>query len=300
VCESAKRVAATVPLREAYPIHADDETKAFVRYWFDRTNRRQLAALAQAINNVRDRCIRDVLWCGLSRLIITKQAGASLALDVAHSRPHKVIGKNVIRPIANFERAVRAVLAATPFKGQPRTPPATIKKADARRLPIRGSSVDVAICSPPYLNAIDYLRGHKFSLIWMGHSIEALRILRSTNIGTEVSAGADLDDVAISQALRRMGPLDRLSVRQRRLLARYVTDMDGALRELHRVLVKGGRAVLVIGDCTMRGVFVRNSGALVYLGRRHGFRSLAGDVDLCRRIAGTCHRRPPDVRDGCS
>jgi hypothetical protein len=63
------------------------------------------------------------------------------------------------------------------------------KRADARQLPIRGSSVDVAICSPPYLNAIDYLRGHKFSLIRMGHSIEALRELRSANIGTEADGG---------------------------------------------------------------------------------------------------------------
>jgi hypothetical protein len=35
--------------------------------------------------------------------------------------------------------------------------------------------------------------------------------------------------------------------------------------------VRGGRAVLVVGDCTMRGVYVRNSGALTYLGKHHGF-----------------------------
>jgi len=28
-------------------------------------------------------------WVGFSRLIVTKQAGASLAMDLAHSRPHK-------------------------------------------------------------------------------------------------------------------------------------------------------------------------------------------------------------------
>ena len=29
-------------------------------------------------------------------------------------------------------------------------------------------SVDLTVTSPPYLNAIDYLRGHKMSLVWMG------------------------------------------------------------------------------------------------------------------------------------
>jgi SAM-dependent methyltransferase len=271
VRDAAKRVASRMPLREAYPIDADDETQAFVRYWFDGTNRRQLAALAQGIRDVRSRRIRDVLWCAFSRLIITKQAGASLALDVAHSRPHKVSDKTVIRPIAQFERAVRTVLAVAPFKTEGRIARATIRRADARRLPIRASSIDIAICSPPYLNAIDYLRGHKFSLVWMGHSIGSLRRVRARNIGTEVSAGAKLDDAVISHALTHMGNLDGLPDRQKRLLGRYVADMDKALRELRRVLVKGGRAVLVVGDCTMRGVYVRNSGALAYLGKRHGF-----------------------------
>jgi tRNA G10 N-methylase Trm11 len=143
--------------------------------------------------------------------------------------------------------------------------------ADARQLPLDSSSIDIAICSPPYLNAIDYLRGHKFSLVWMGHSVDELRRVRATNIGTEVSTGADLEDPLMLHALKRMGDLDRLSDRQKRLLARYVADMDRTLGELHRVLVKGGRAVLVVGDCTMRGVYVRNSGALAYLGKRHGF-----------------------------
>jgi hypothetical protein len=35
--------------------------------------------------------------------------------------------------------------------------------------------VDLIFTSPPHLNAIDYLRCSKFSLVWMGHSIAALR-----------------------------------------------------------------------------------------------------------------------------
>jgi hypothetical protein len=272
VSDAANRLAAHMRIGKAYPFGADDETRKFVRYWFDRTNRRQLAALAQSIRAVRSRRVRDLLWCAFSRLIITKQAGASLALDVAHSRPHKVADKTVIRPNAQFEHAVRRILAVAPFKQNTNIPSATIKMADARRLPIRASSIHIAICSPPYVNAIDYLRGHKFSLVWMGHNVDALRRVRSTNIGTEVSKGARLDDSVISHALAHMGDLGGLPDRQKRLLGRYVEDMDKALGELHRVLIRGGRAVLVVGDCMMRGVFIRNSDAIVYLAKRHGFR----------------------------
>ncbi len=269
---AAKQEARYLPLRHAYPVEADEETRAFVRYWFDETNRRQLAALAQAISDVGIKAIRDLLWCAFSRLIITKQAGASLALDVAHSRPHRVSDKNLIRPLEHFLRTVGAMLAAAPFKAlEGRRPHATVKMADARDLPLDPSSIDVVVSSPPYLNAIDYLRGHKFSLVWMGHTVGELRRVRAGNIGTEVAAGVELEKPTITRALDRMGDLARLPPRQTGWLARYVADMDKAIGEMARVLVSGGRAVLVVGDLTMRSVYVRNSRALAYLGERHGF-----------------------------
>jgi hypothetical protein len=267
----AQATARCLRARDAHPVAADDETRQFVRYWFDLTNRRQLTGLARAISVVRARSVRNVLWCAFSRLIITKQAGASLALDVSHSRPHKVADKTVIRPFDHFLRAVDVVLAAAPFATDgERGEPATVRVADARNLPLPDESVDVVVSSPPYLNAIDYLRGHKFSLVWMGHLVGELRRLRASNIGTEASAGADVSTERVSKALSRMGRIERLPSRQRNLLARYVADMDATIGELARVLIRGGRAVIVVGDCTMRGVFVRNSGAIAQLARTHG------------------------------
>src|ERR1700692_4430690 len=95
---------------EAYPQHADSETRKFIRYWFDEYARRQLASLAEAIHRVRDDRVRDTLWCAFSRLIITKQAGASLAMDLSHSRPHRVFDHAPIKPLEKFIAAVHQVL----------------------------------------------------------------------------------------------------------------------------------------------------------------------------------------------
>jgi len=95
VLERAKNLFRTISAGDAYPRAKDAETRKFVRYWFDEYARRQLAALAVTISRVRDPDIRDFLWCGFSRLIITKQAGASLAMDLSHSRPHKSPGQTV-------------------------------------------------------------------------------------------------------------------------------------------------------------------------------------------------------------
>ena len=105
----------TIPQGEAYPQGADEETKSFVRYWFDVTNRRQLRALAESIKEVQNGSIRKVLWCAFSRLIIAKARGASWAMDLSHSRPHKVTDKPVFRPLAEFQNAVMRVLDNAPF-----------------------------------------------------------------------------------------------------------------------------------------------------------------------------------------
>jgi hypothetical protein len=162
------------------------------------------------------------------------------------------------------------VLRRSPFSTQEKFPKATVQRADARKLPLGNESIDLVITSPPYLNAIDYLRGHKLSLVWMGHRIEEIRNLRSGNIGTECSNQFAPDDERVRFAMKEMGNIGHLTERCRRMLARYVHDMNAVLSEISRVLRLRAEAVLVVGDSTIRGTFVRNSRALMYLGRANG------------------------------
>src|SRR5262249_13594102 len=152
-------------------------------------------------------------------------------------RPHRADDRTPIRPLEVFPRAVQFVLNAAPFPAGSRLPVATIRNADARLLPVKDASIDAVVTSPPYLNAIDYLRGHKFSLVWMGHSIESLRQLRAGNIGTEVASSGDPSSPLIEPCLRSMGRLYKLPLRQLRMLARYIEDMNRAVKEVARVLV---------------------------------------------------------------
>jgi len=258
-----------IPYRDAYPSGADEETRSFVRYWFDRTNRRQLTALAHEISHIQDRNQRMFFWCAFSRLIITKSMGASLAMDISHSRPHKAYDCAPLRPFNKFLQSVDVVLRGTPFADTEGYPRAIVCKGDARRLPIRSGTIDYVITSPPYLNAIDYLRGHKFSLVWMGHGISEIRQLRRTNVGAELSADFGTEGF-VTRAIDEMGSVENLETRFKGILARYVCDMDRVIAEIGRVLRKDGEAVLVVGDSTIRGTFVQNSRCLVFLAERNG------------------------------
>ncbi|MGC1780512.1 MAG: hypothetical protein WBB34_21465 [Xanthobacteraceae bacterium] len=245
---------------EAYPRFADPSTRRFAAYWFDDYARRQLAALASTIERVRNEKIREVLWCGFSRLIITKQSGASLAMDLAHSRPHKSFDRAPIKPFRKFLAAVdRVIENCIKENDKKRGPAPSIYLGDARQLPVQGGTIDLVLTSPPYLNAIDYIRCSKFSLIWMGHTIDDLSGTRSRSVGTEVGDRDARDDQVISEIITELNLQPELSERNEAILARYINDMRGALGEVARVLAPGGKAVYVVGENTVRGTYIRNS-----------------------------------------
>jgi hypothetical protein len=255
-----------------YPPSADSETRRFVRYWFDLRTRKKLAALAAAICGNKQQVLRTQLWCAFSRLIIVKDNGVSLARDVSHSRPHRSYELAPADPFTQFSKAgeyiIKSLLALPSSAGT-----VHLSRADARNLPTKTGSIDLVITSPPYLNAIDYLRGHKMSLVWMGHSVQQLRELRSSTVGAEI--GHSEIPEALLSAKRAMGRMPDLHPRIERMVNKYIVDMNLVIAEIARVLQPFGKAVVVIGNSTLRGSFLKNSDLIVELGRINGL-SLAG------------------------
>jgi DNA modification methylase len=258
---------------DSYPDGADKETRAFIRYWFDPYARRQLYSLAKAIARCRNTRSRNVLWCAFSRLIITKQAGASLALDLAHSRPHKYFDKAPIKPFSNFLKSVDRVLQnCISETDKNRGPVAYARLGDARNLRLEDGSIDLVLTSPPYLNAIDYLRCSKFSLVWMGCRTEELRRLRSKAVGTELGEYETPLASPSRHLIAQLGLKSRLTRRKQAVLSRFITDMQGAIAEAARVLVPGGRAIYVIGENTVEGTYIQNAKIIIALAEIAGLK----------------------------
>lgn len=275
VLELARNLFVSLRTRNAYPDASDEETREFIRFWFDDYARRQLASLATAIQHVNDDTLRDALWCAFSRLIITKQSGASLAMDLSHSRPHKVFRRAPSKPFAKFLAAAERVASGCIDGSAAGSGPAThVHRGDARRLPLDDGSIDLVLTSPPYLNAIDYLRCSKFSLVWMGYSISDLRRLRSTSVGTEVGLRGNGNNDTKS-ILHKLNLRPKLQSRQEAILVRYIDDMWRAVRETERVLTEAGEAVYVVGENTVRGTFIPNSLIVEEVSNRVGLRCTA-------------------------
>ena len=107
------------------------ETREFVDYWFARAQRNDLRRLSWLLMGEQIELpnhIRDCLWLALSRIIVTKHVGATLAWDVSHSRPHKVRTENDFDVLSQFVRSAARV--ASLVAEQPLPTAGKIRQAD--------------------------------------------------------------------------------------------------------------------------------------------------------------------------
>ena len=231
-----------------------------------------------------------------SAIIITKSGGVSLALDLAHTRPHRAkvvydmkgdllsgkeqlhlqrsrlrfISKKLRSPFEEFYHRFRRNLSNLLDLG-PDHPQPVIENGDAQRLPLSDESVDLIVTSPPYAsNAIDYMRAHKFSLVWMGFSVNDLGKRRSRTIGGESTSGMVLETLP-ADTLRVVEEVAKHDAKKGKVLHRYYSEMTHVLREMHRVLKPGKAAIVVVGNSTMRGRDTETGNCLADIGSAIGF-----------------------------
>ena len=130
--------------------------------------------------------------------------------------------------------------------------------ADARAMPtVPNESVDCAITSPPYANAVDYPRTHQLEIYWLGIANGSLQGLKSSHVGTEVVRAeqySQLHKVGSPEADRVIESIFEIDPRRAYIASKYLSDMFENLQEVYRVLKPGGSYIIVIGNNTMRGI----------------------------------------------
>jgi DNA modification methylase len=234
----------------------DVRTRQFMDYWFYPQTARELMALILAIEGLKvDTPVREFLEVVFSSIIVTKSGGVSRARDLAHSRPHLDPCKKPRNAIKAFEQ--RLIKFAPVVSGLPdHEPTPTILRCDAKSLELIDSSAHLIVTSPPYANAIDYMRANKFSLVWLGYSISDLGRMRGGYIGSEAAGSVKTGRLpAFTEDV--LGQLRDKDGKKESVLRRYMLEIRSAVGEMYRVLAPGRYAILVVGTSTMRGIDVR-------------------------------------------
>ena len=187
--------------------------------------------VSQADNN----CTRTVI-----RQKLNKQVAPNYALDLFMRR----LDKN-IRGMIDLWHTDKCAKVEIPTNSS---------ATDLRLYP--DESFDLALTSPPYLNAVDYPRTHQLEIYWLGFVKGSLRDLKREHVGTEVVSAKDyktLHLTGIDSADAVIQSIYETDPRRAYIAYKFMQDMTLNLREVNRVLKRGGRYVLVIGSNLVRG-----------------------------------------------
>ena len=272
---SGNRTALTEDLANRF----DRKTRAFVDYWFPPRQQLELVALLQGIEAVSDDSVRQFLRVVLSSTIIAKSGGVSLARDLAHTRPHRVpskepksafaeFGKRLTNNLSGAQQArLRDARDAAPAGGGS---PARVLATTAAATGLPDEGADLIVTSPPYANgAIDYMRAHKFSLVWLGWRVADLTDLRGRYLGHDAmstAAGGELPD----PCEQKLSELARRDARKAAVLRRYFSEMAAVIAEMRRVLRSGRAGIMVVGSSVLRGIDVETHRGLAAIGEAQG------------------------------
>lgn len=232
------------------------KTREFISYWFPETSIAQLMAISDHISHISDSSIRDFFLMVLSATIITKHGNVCFAADLAHTRPHKVDNKPVTEPFDEFDKKYRSIIKkhADYFKLNRANKP-HICYGDVRCLNIETNSVDLIVTSPPYANnAIDYLRAHKFALVWMGYSMEQISEIRKGMVG-EVSR-SQFKLVLPEKTRMIVDAITHINKSKGNRLEKYFKDMYQIINKISDVLITNKHAIIVVASSIVNGIDV--------------------------------------------
>lgn len=210
-------------------------------YWFSKEILGGLSALKSMIL-AKPEPIRTILLAVFSSIIIRLSFQDS---DTRYAKIEREVKPADIAKI--FKGKLADVVKRIPEVIVPQRAPVAVHLADARNVPfIESNSVSLIVTSPPYLNAYDYHKYHRQRIHWIDGNIEFARDMEigSHDEFTKPNARPD----------------------------KYFTDMDACFSEWWRVVKKGGRCLVVIGDAIVskRPVYVADT--FIDLVVRRGFR----------------------------
>lgn len=270
-----------------------------IEFWFAPVQRAVLASLAAMSESLPFPRHQEIVQLAISSSIIRKWPNTiSQARDIDHSRPHRVVrdGFSVASQIGIFRKAIRDILMrlkAINSHCQNCTEWEIIEGNTKDKLGVIAPvSIDYILTSPPYFNAIDYPRSHKFSHWWLWPERQPLG--RSDYLGL-MSGGKDSDEVVakcysiIPEYRGSIEALAEVSLTAHRNLCKYMNELREVVVQFPDLLKQDGKASFVVGNNVIKGHIVPTAEILADMLRQSGL----VDVYIEPREINTGRRRYP-------
>ncbi|HCQ6153203.1 TPA: hypothetical protein OL468_003639 [Clostridioides difficile] len=245
-------------------------------HWFTEDAIVKLSGIKKNIDRIDDKDIRDFFnICFVS--IIKRVSNA----DDVSPKPYvsNKIKKNPPETIKEFSSTFTKYFEGIrELSSLGLTKKARIIKGDALNFEFDGL-FDLAVTSPPYINAFDYARTMRLENLWLDTMTEnELREKKKDYVGTE--------SIKITEEEKRLEILDKSTIlksyysqifekdKKRALIVKkFFEDMEGNLKNTYKYLKPGGHYMIVIGNSSIRKVEVESWKVIQQIAELVGFKT---------------------------
>lgn len=227
-------------------LEASTKTKNFFKICF--------SSVIRSVSNADDNCTRTVIRKKLNKRVYPADALKKFTTGIL---------VNVPKMIEFSKKCPKRIKVSFP------------ENQDARDINYPENYFDLALTSPPYANAVDYPRTHQLESYWLGLANGSLTPLKKKHVGTE-SVSSDqyriLHKIGVIDADRVIATIYKSDPRRAFIAYKYLKDIKENLKEVHRVLKRDGRYIIVVGNNKIRGQLFENWRYIMSLAEDLGFR----------------------------
>lgn len=254
-----------------------------ISYWFDEPTISELDKIYFAIKKIKNHNVRRFFLCAFSHNLkncsrwLMKSIKPTIDKEKIVPNPKESFLRHLDSMIKKNERFYSTLSQS----GYTDVSAKMYRRDSTKKFPIKQEAIDLIITSPPYVTSYEYADLHQLTLLWFGgdpkhfkkwhHFSNEFIDFRRNFIGTSSKNEKSGEfNSAIGEKI-----VDDLMQVERPLavdVANYFLDMKKVFAEMYRVLKTGGKACIIIGNTSLRGVEILNAQVAAEQMQAVGFR----------------------------
>jgi DNA modification methylase len=269
-----------------------------IEHWFTNDAIEKLSAIRTLINQIPEifednkkvRDIQDLFIICFSSIIrrVSNADNESQKTYVSHTKIKEPEEVNAVF-LSQLELFVeRALDFSTSTNTQSKSEVIVSSSALSLENKINGKQIDLAITSPPYIKAVDYIYNQMVELFWIGDLFQMQTQTKQNEkknqyIGNKQISKTEfsnynpyntiLDINKLDEKLQQIYDTDEKNGHQHSYVTfKYFVEMEKHFAEMSNCLTSGTHYVMVVGDSNVSDVFIDTADFLIDIAERSGFR----------------------------
>ena len=246
-----------------------------LQHWFRSETIQELSHLKHNIDNTTNKNIKNfLLVCFASIIKKVSNADENSPKPYVSTRFKKKI--YIVKDL--FAKSVYSYLESVDKYSDVKLGNTKIISEDARNIGNNDlkNKIDLAVTSPPYINAFDYVRSLRLENAWLNYFGDSnISEIKKNQIGTETISSQVYKQDIVKTGIKSLDLiLKKIFIADKKrayVVYKYFNDMQDNIVSVKNLLKINSHYIIVVGDSVIRNIEVPTHKILIEIAEKNGF-----------------------------